>query len=80
MNHDDPFNRQRRYVRRSIPEEQYWDEDDDAPEPYWTLRRIIFLLLVALTLLAFLAYELSFLFQPGRPPLPTLTPQPLPLI
>lgn len=65
-----------------------WDDDDlgydygfvpaagqdEAPEPYWTARRIIFLGLVLLTLVAFLVYTLWFLFEPAAPPPPPPTP------
>lgn len=65
----------RRYTRRAIPESVYYDdEDDDAPTRYWTVRRVLYLLLIALTLLAFLAYELSFLINQQPPPLPTAPP------
>ncbi len=52
---------------------------DDVPEPYWTLRRVIFLALVLLTLIAFLVYTLWFLFAPATPP-PTPTPPPLRIV
>jgi hypothetical protein len=51
---------------------------DDEDEPRWTLQRVIFLLLIALTLLAFIAYVL---FSSGLlvPPPPTPPPPTLPL-
>ncbi len=65
----------RRYVRRAIPEKLYYgEEDDDAPTRYWTVRRVLYLLLIALTLLAFVAYELSFLINQPPPPPPTFLP------
>lgn len=49
-----------------------YDEELDSPEPsrYWTLRRILFTLIILLALLAFLAYSLQGLFIQPPPPLP----------
>ncbi len=49
---------------------------DDAPAPYWTWKRVIFLLIVLITLIAFLIYTFSPLIseainrlQPEAPPI-----------
>ncbi len=46
-----------------------------APERYWTGRRILITLVILITLLAFLAYTFSGLFQPPIR-LPELPPPP----
>ncbi len=44
-----------------------WIEElDEAPEPYWTLRRLIFTIIVLITLIAFLVYSLSWTIAPPR--------------
>ena len=49
---------------------------DDVPAPYWTWKRVIFLLVVLITLIAFLIYTFSPLIsevidrlQPEPPPI-----------
>lgn len=58
-----------------------WDDDineqlEDAwtPAPYWTAQRIIFTLLILLTLIAFLLYIYGTLFFPPHPILPPFPP------
>lgn len=34
------------------------DQDEDESGPYWTVRRVIFVLILLITLIAFLAYVL----------------------
>jgi quinol-cytochrome oxidoreductase complex cytochrome b subunit len=63
-----------------IEEEASFEEDAESlePQPYWTVQRIIFTLLVLLMLLAFLAYSLQGLFIQPPPPLPP--PRSLPMV
>jgi len=52
------------------------DDADDRLEPYWTLRRVIYLAIILITLIAFLLYTLAPLFfPPAPPPLPTIPRQ-----
>ncbi|MEZ4668104.1 MAG: hypothetical protein R3E39_09320 [Anaerolineae bacterium] len=61
------------------PQESDWlDDDDERDLPYWTPQRIIFTLVIIITLIAFLAYVfaplLTAIFTPPPP-----APIPLPL-
>jgi hypothetical protein len=46
---------------------------DDAPQPYWTRRRIALVIFALIIVAALLAYSLPGLFLPPAPP-PTLAP------
>jgi hypothetical protein len=49
---------------------------DDDPTPYWTWKRIIFLLIVLITLVAFLVYTFSPLISEA---INRLAPEPPPI-
>lgn len=51
--------------------------DDDAPQRYWTLRRIVFIIILLITLISFLAYSLfgDWLYAASRPTPPPPTAQ-----
>jgi hypothetical protein len=42
--------------------------EDTLSESHWTLRRVIYLLIILITLIAFLVYVLSGTFFPPAPP------------
>jgi hypothetical protein len=48
-------------------------DEPDAPEPYWTLRRVIWVIMALLALVALLASVIAPLIQP-RPALPQPPP------
>jgi hypothetical protein len=50
------------------------DEQTEVIEPYWTARRFIYMLVILITLIAFVVYVLSPLFLPTPPPI--LSPLP----
>ena len=50
------------------------DEADNLLEPYWTARRVVYMLIILITLIAFVVYVLSPLFLPAAPPI--LSPLP----
>ena len=56
-----------------------WEEFEpqiELPEPRWTLRKVIYLAIILLTLIAFIAYTLWPLFYPPAPPIfPSTTRQ-----
>lgn len=48
-------------------------EEDDAPQPRWTLKRVLVVLIILLILASLIAYELAPLFdQTPIPPPPTI--------
>lgn len=51
----------------------FYDVLDDAPQRYWTRRRIALLIFALIIVAALLAYSLPGLFLPPTPP-PTLSP------
>ncbi|MCC6616805.1 MAG: hypothetical protein IT320_25250 [Anaerolineae bacterium] len=55
---------------------------DDAPEPYWTTRRILFAIILIVMLLSLLAYDLWGILQPPVVPTPLPIPRgtPMPII
>ncbi len=53
---------------------EFLDEQDEISEPYWTLRRFIYSLIILITLVAFIVYVLAPLFTP--PIAPVLSPLP----
>ena len=57
-------------------------DEDDAREPYWTTRRILFTLILILMLLSLLIYDLWGILQPPGVPTPLPIPRgtPLPLV
>jgi hypothetical protein len=40
----------------------FLDYEDSPPEPYWTARRVVYIIVILITLIAFLVYTLSPLF------------------
>ena len=48
------------------------EEPNEVIEPYWTARRVVYMLIMLITLIAFVVYVLSPLFLPAAPP--TLSP------
>jgi hypothetical protein len=50
------------------------DEQIEIIEPYWTPRRFVYMLIILITLIAFIVYVLSPLFIPPAPPV--LSPLP----
>jgi hypothetical protein len=58
--------------------EPNWNEPHDLdalPEPRWTLRRVLYLAIILLTLVMFLLYTLWPVFFPPAPPLPPSLPR-----
>lgn len=53
------------------------DDDDDLETPYWTVQRIVYTIVILITLVAFLIYIfsplLNLIFNPP-PPLPITIP------
>lgn len=56
-------------MRPEFPPE-WLDETEEAPEPYWTVRRIILTIIILITLIAFLVYTLSWVIAPPAAPIP----------
>lgn len=59
---------------RNVEEDDAFDEEADfyEPQPYWSPRRILFTIILLISLIAFLAYSLQGLFiQPVEQPTPT---------
>jgi hypothetical protein len=58
--------------------EDHWNEFEpqtELPEPRWTLRRVIYLAIILLTLIVFVLYTLWPVFFPPAPPLPMPLPR-----
>ena len=51
------------------------DEQDEVNEPYWTLQRFVYTLIILITLIAFIVYVLSPLFLPSTPPVMSPLPR-----
>lgn len=56
-----------------LPEDDNLYDLPDAPQPFWTWRRILLTILVLIMVIALLAYSYYGLFVPPPPP-PTLAP------
>ena len=57
--------------------DNHWDEiepQSGLAEPRWTLRKVIYLSIILLTLIVFLLYTLWPVFFPPAPPLPMPLP------
>jgi hypothetical protein len=52
------------------------DESDDTPQPFWTRRRVLYLILALIIVITLLAESFSGFFQPPTPP-PPLPPMPM---
>lgn len=53
-----------------LPDDHDLFEPLDAPQPFWTWRRILFTILVLIMVIALLAYSFSGLFLPPPPSTP----------
>jgi hypothetical protein len=44
-------------------------DEDDLPEPRWTMRRVVYFVIILITLIAFLIYVLAPVLFPPAPPI-----------
>ncbi len=54
-------------------DDNLYDDYPDAPQPFWTRRRVLLAIFAVIIIVTFLAYVFSGLFVPPPPP-PTLEP------
>jgi len=54
---------------------EQFEPQRELPEPRWTLRKVIYLSIVLLTLIIFVLYTLWPVFFPPAPPLPLPLPR-----